>query len=168
MCVVIIEAHLLPWECTDVSLWLQCGLMLKGVYCFITHKRCCGMGGCDSAAKTWTEFRPVCGSLGGNSEQWAVLSFFFSSSLFYLHLKTNILLHIRVGVQLQMCYLTLNARDSGAMPGLGCQSPAFSTPTILPVRLPTTPCTLTLHFLLNTGSSYASCSTCSVKQFSSI
>lgn len=42
VCVVIIEAHLLLWECADVSLGLQCGLMLKGVYCFSTHKCCCG------------------------------------------------------------------------------------------------------------------------------
>lgn len=44
VCVVIIEAYLLLWDCTDVSLLLQCGLMLKGVYCFITHKCCYGKG----------------------------------------------------------------------------------------------------------------------------
>lgn len=42
LCVVIIEAHLLLWEHADVSLWLRCGLTLKGVYCFITYKCCCG------------------------------------------------------------------------------------------------------------------------------
>lgn len=42
VCVVIIEALLLLWEFADVNFWLQCGLRMKGVYCFITHKCCSG------------------------------------------------------------------------------------------------------------------------------
>lgn len=51
VCVVIIEALLFLWEFADVNFWLQCGLMVKGVYCFITHK-CCSGKGCNITAKT--------------------------------------------------------------------------------------------------------------------
>lgn len=85
VCVVIIEAHLLLWESADVSLWLQCGLMPKGVYCFITHKRCCGKGGVtvplkpepssDLFVDLWGETQ--------NNEQFYLFPF---SPLFYSHL----------------------------------------------------------------------------------
>lgn len=73
VCVVIIEALLLLWEFADVNFWLQCGLRMKGVYCFITHK-CCSGKGCNITAKTWTEVRPACGPSEENSRESAVQS----------------------------------------------------------------------------------------------
>lgn len=73
VCVVIIEALLLLWEFADVNFWLQCGLRMKGVYCFITHK-CCSGKRCNITAKTWTEFRPACGPSEENSRESAVQS----------------------------------------------------------------------------------------------